>query len=85
MSNRTYQYDNFEDEYEDEWMDYERQRRFTNPNLSRGGKFSNLNKGGKISDPNHGRKGGYISPNEYKMKIEIPSFSKNLDIESFLD
>ena len=23
--------------------------------------------------------------NEYRMKIEIPSFSENLDIESFLD
>ena len=27
----------------------------------------------------------YPSPNEYRMKIEISSFSENLDIESFLD
>ena len=28
---------------------------------------------------------GYLSPNEYRMKVEISSFSGNLDIISFLD
>jgi len=31
------------------------------------------------------RRRGDPSPNEYRMKIEIPSFSGNLDIESLLD
>ena len=35
--------------------------------------------------PNHGRKGGYPNSQEYRMKVDIPSFSENLDIESFLD
>ena len=34
---------------------------------------------------NHGKKGGYPGPNEYMMKVEIPSFSENIDIESFLN
>jgi len=40
---------------------------------------------GRSPYPNHGKEGGYPSPNEYKMKIEILSFSGNLDIESFLN
>jgi len=35
--------------------------------------------------PNHDRRKGDSSPNEYDMKIEISSFSENLNIESFLD
>jgi len=35
--------------------------------------------------PNPDRRRGNSSPNEHRMKIEIPSFSENLDIESFLD
>ena len=57
-------------------MEYGRRRRFTNPIPNRRGKFS---------FPNHSREREFSSPNEYRMKIEIPSFSRNLDIESFLD
>ena len=35
--------------------------------------------------PNPDRRRGDPIPNEYRMKIEILSFSENLDIESFLD
>ena len=35
--------------------------------------------------PNHDRRRDYPNPNEYRMKVEISSFSENLDIESFLD
>ena len=35
--------------------------------------------------PNPDRRRWDSSPNEYRMKIEIPSFSENLDIKSFLD
>jgi len=45
----------------------------------------NPNKGGKFPFPDHDRRRGDLSPNEYRMKIEISSFSRNLDIESFLD
>ena len=34
--------------------------------------------------PNHDRRSDDSSHNEYRMKIKIPSFSGNLDIESFL-
>jgi len=85
LDNPTYQYDDFEDEYEDEEMAYERRRRFANSNLNRRGGFSNPNRGGRLSYPNHGREGGYPSPNEYRMKVKILSFSENLNIESFLD
>ena len=40
---------------------------------------------GGFSFPNHDRRRGESSPNEYRMKIEISSFSESLDIESFLD
>jgi len=39
----------------------------------------------RFSYPNHSREEGYPSPNEYRMKVEISSFSENLDIEFFLD
>jgi len=39
LDNPTYQYEDFEDEYEDEWMTYEKQRRFTNPNPNNRGDF----------------------------------------------
>ena len=48
-------------------------------------KNSNPNRGGGFLFPNHDRRRDYSSPNEYRMKIEISSFSENLDIESFLD
>jgi len=48
----------------------------TNPNPSRGGKFSFAN---------YDRRRDCPSPNQYRMKVEISSFSGNLDIESFLD
>jgi len=47
----------------------------TNPNPNRGGRFS---------FPNHDRRRYYSSPNEYRMKIKISSFSGNLDIESWI-
>ena len=56
--NPTYQYDDFEDEYEDKGMAYRRRRRFTNPNPNMRGGFSNPNKGGNFSYSNHGRKEG---------------------------
>ena len=34
--------------------------------------------------PSHDSKRDYSSPNEYRMKIEIPSFSGDLHIEFFL-
>jgi len=34
--------------------------------------------------PNHDRGRDYSSPNEYRIKVEISSFSENLNIESFL-
>ena len=45
----------------------------------------NPNKGGGFFFPNHDRRRRDSSPNEYRMKIEISSFSENHDIESFLD
>ena len=65
-------------------MNYER-RRFVNPNANRRGEFSHPNRGANFSYPNHSRDREYPSPNEYRMKVEISSFSGNLDIESFLD
>ena len=47
-----------------------------NPDPNRRGGFSFLN---------HDRRRDYSSPNECRMNFEIPSFSVNLDIESFLD
>ena len=46
---------------------------------------SNPNRRGGFSFPNPDRRRDYSSSNEYRMKIEIPSFSGNLDIKSFLD
>ena len=44
----------------------------------------NPNRREGFSFPNPDRRGGDPSPNEYKMKIKILSFSGNLNIESFL-
>ena len=46
---------------------------------------SNPNRGGGFSFPNHDKRREDPSSNKYRMKIEIFSFSWNLDIESFLD
>ena len=45
----------------------------------------NPNRGGGFLFPNHDRSRDYSSPNEYRIKTRIPSFSENLNIESFLD
>jgi len=45
----------------------------------------NPNRGKGFPLPNQDRRRGDLNPNKYRMKIEIPSFSENLDIESFLD
>jgi len=45
----------------------------------------NPNKRGGFPFPNPDKRRGEPSSNEYQMKIEIPSFSGNFDIESFLD
>jgi len=77
LNNTFYQEDDFEDETYDARKDYGRgHKRMANPNPNRGGGFP---------FPNHDRGRGDSSPNEYRMKIEIPSFSRNLDIESFSD
>jgi len=34
---------------------------------------------------NHGRKGGCPNLQEYRMKVDISSFSENLEIKFFLD
>ena len=77
MNNTFHQEHDFEDETYDERMAYERgYKRMANLNLNRGGRFLFLNHDKRISD---------LGPNEYMIKIEIPSFSGNLNIESFLD
>jgi len=75
--NTFYQEDDFEDEAYDGTMAYTQgHKQMVNPNPNRGGGFP---------FPNHDRRRGDSSPNEYRMKIEIPSFNENLDIKSFLD
>ena len=44
----------------------------------------NPNRGGGFSFSNHDRRRDYPSPNKYKMKVENPSLSGNLDVEFFL-
>jgi len=74
LDNLFYQDDNFENEAYNEGMTYGRgPRRSANPNRGDGFPF-----------PNHDRRREYSNPNEYRMTIEILSFSGNLDIESFL-
>jgi len=77
MNNLFCQKDDYEDEAYDGGMAYgrgHRQMANLNPNM-----------GGGFSFPNYDRRRDYLSPNEYRMKIKIPSFSKNCDIEFFLD
>ena len=45
----------------------------------------NPNRREGFSFPNHDSRRVDSSSNEYMMTIEIPSFSRNLDVESFLD
>jgi len=52
---------------------------------AQGGWPIQISTGGGFSFPNPDRRRGEPSSNEYRMMIEIPSFSGNLDIESFLD
>jgi len=58
LSNPSYQYDDFEDEYGDEGMSYERWRRFDNPNPNRRGGSPNPNRRVRFSYPNYRRKEG---------------------------
>jgi len=77
VNNTFHQEHDFEDETYDERMAYEQgYKRMANPNLNRGGGFL---------FPNHDKRISDSSPNEYMIKFEIPSFSGNLNIESFLD
>jgi len=79
LRNLIYQHNDFEDDYENEGIVYERRRRFTNSNLNRRGEFPNPNRRGRF--PNSIReKGGYSNPDEFR----IPSFDESLDIESSL-
>ena len=47
--------------------------------------MSNPNRGSRFPYPSNGRERGQPNPNGYRIKVEILSFSENLDIESFLD
>ena len=77
LINTFYLEDDFEEKGYNGRVTYGRgPRRMANPNP---------NKGEGLSFPNLNSRRGDPSPNEYRMKIEIPSFSGNLDIESFLD
>jgi len=80
FNNLTYQHVDFGDD----GLYYERHGRFANPNPNRRDGFSNPNREARVLFPNHGREGGYPNPYEYKMKVDIPSISGNLDIASFL-
>ena len=86
----TYQYDDFEDEYENEGMAYGRWRRFANPN--RTGEADFLTQTGEVDFLTQtgrqifililiGKEGAQV----LMMKVEISSFSENFDIESFLN
>jgi len=66
-------------------MAYGKRGRFANPNPNRRGGFLNYNGGARLSYPNHNRGDKFPSPNKYRMKVEISTFSENLNIESFLD
>ena len=59
--------------------------RFANPNPNRRDGFSNSNREARVPYLNHGTEGGYQNPQEYRMKVDIPSFSGYLDIKSFMD
>jgi len=77
LNNPFYHEDDLEDEAYDGRMAYGRGHRGManpNPNRREGFPFSN-----------HDRGRNYSCPNEYRMKIEIPSSSGNLDIKSFKD
>ena len=49
------------------------------------GEFPNPNRETRVPYPNHDREEGYPNPHEYMMKVDVHSFSENLNIESFLD
>ena len=70
----SYQHDNFGDD----GLAYRRHERFANANPHRRNGFPNPNREAKVSYPNHDREGGYPNPQEYTMKVDIPSFSEIL-------
>ena len=55
---------------------------YPNPNRREGFPYQNPDRGGGYNYPNPNRGEGYPIPKEYNMKVDIPSFSGNLDIES---
>ena len=75
-----YQYNDFEDDYEDEEMFYDRQRRFANPNPNRRDRILNPNRRSRFPNSICGKGGGYSNLNEFG----ISSFDGNLDFESSL-
>ena len=75
--NPFYSEENSEDEAYDRRMAYGRgPRQMANPNPNKRGGFPFLNPDRRRGEP---------SSNEYRVKMEISSFSGNHDIESFLD
>ena len=81
FNNPSYQHDDFRDD----GLAFRRHERFANANPHRRNGFPNPNREAKVSYPNHDREGGYPNPQDYTMKVDIPSFSENLDIQSFLN
>ena len=79
LHNLIYRYNEFEDDFEDEGMVYERRKRLANPNPTRRGRFPNPNRRDMFFNSICDKGGGYSNPDEF----EIPSFDGNV-VESSL-